>query len=165
MRDRSGAVGRRGLRLGSRRTAAHQGPRAWQDDILPEKSGITLSNPATRFEPCRLRFRPGMASGKRLIGMLANWGLSTAEYCKVVCTANTDTQLRTKTSPEVGKWARMSITADWWDVQATSIAARDRGTAKDWRMDFVPWSETNTEAFASLHNQGRRIILIFDEGR
>ena len=143
--------------------AAHQGPREWQDDILGEIRDH-LSNPATRFEPLQIAVSSGHGIGKSaLIGMLANWGLSTSEYCKVVCTANTDTQLRTKTSPEVGKWARMSITADWWDVQATSIAARDRGTAKDWRMDFVPWSETNTEAFAGLHNQGRRIILIFDE--
>jgi hypothetical protein len=28
---------------------------------------------------------------------------------------------------------------------------------------MVPWSERNTEAFAGLHNQGKRIILIFDE--
>ena len=28
---------------------------------------------------------------------------------------------------------------------------------------MVPWSERNTEAFAGLHNQGKRILLIFDE--
>ena len=28
---------------------------------------------------------------------------------------------------------------------------------------MVPWSERNTEAFAGLHNKGRRILLIFDE--
>jgi hypothetical protein len=27
----------------------------------------------------------------------------------------------------------------------------------------VTWSEHNTEAFAGLHNMGRRIVLIFDE--
>jgi hypothetical protein len=27
----------------------------------------------------------------------------------------------------------------------------------------VTWSVNNTEAFAGLHNQGKRIILIFDE--
>src|SRR5690606_38633063 len=27
----------------------------------------------------------------------------------------------------------------------------------------VPWSERNTEAFAGLHNAGKRIIVIFDE--
>lgn len=27
----------------------------------------------------------------------------------------------------------------------------------------IPWNETNPEAFAGLHNQGRRILVIFDE--
>ena len=81
----------------------------------------------------------------------------------VVITANTDTQLRTKTAPEVGKWQRLSITSHWLDVQATSVAARDKDHAKTWRADFVPWSEHNTEAFAGLHNKGKRIVLIFDE--
>jgi hypothetical protein len=37
------------------------------------------------------------------------------------------------------------------------------GRAKSWRTDLVTWSENNTEAFAGLHNQGKRIVLIFDE--
>ncbi|MDU9765474.1 terminase, partial [Helicobacter pylori] len=28
---------------------------------------------------------------------------------------------------------------------------------------MVPWSERNTEAFAGLHNQGKRILVIYDE--
>lgn len=32
------------------------------------------------------------------ISMLINWGMSTCEDCKVVVTANTDNQLRTKTA-------------------------------------------------------------------
>jgi hypothetical protein len=28
---------------------------------------------------------------------------------------------------------------------------------------MVPWSERNTEAFAGLHNKGRRILVVFDE--
>jgi hypothetical protein len=30
-------------------------------------------------------------------------------------------------------------------------------------MDKIPWTEHNTEAFAGLHNKGKRIVLIFDE--
>ncbi len=95
--------------------------------------------------------------------MIVNWALSTCDDTKVVITANTDTQLRTKTSPEVGKWQRLSITSHWFDPQSTSIAAKDKEHAKTWRADFVPWSEHNTEAFAGLHNKGKRIVLIFDE--
>jgi hypothetical protein len=143
--------------------AAHAGPRAWQSDIF---RGIRdhLSNPATRYQPLMVAVASGHGIGKSAeIGMIVNWALSTCEDCKVVITANTDTQLRTKTSPEVGKWQRMSLTAHWFDVQSTSIAARDGDHAKNWRADFVPWSEHNTEAFAGLHNKGKRIVLIFDE--
>lgn len=148
---------------GSGELAAHAGPRAWQSDVLCDIRDH-LSNPATRYQPLMVAVASGHGIGKSAeIGMIVNWALSTCEDCKVVITANTDTQLRTKTSPEVGKWQRMSLTSHWFDVQSTSIAARDGEHAKNWRADFVPWSEHNTEAFAGLHNGGKRIVLIFDE--
>jgi hypothetical protein len=80
-----------------------------------------------------------------------------------VLTANTDTQLRTKTWPEVSKWFRLAINAHWWTVNATSIVSREKGHERIWRADAIPWSENNTEAFAGLHNKGKRIVVIFDE--
>lgn len=148
---------------GSGELAAHPGPRTWQSDVLCDIRDH-LSNPATRYQPLMVAVASGHGIGKSAeIGMIVNWALSTCEDCKVVITANTDTQLRTKTSPEVGKWQRMSLTSHWFDVQSTSVAARDGEHAKNWRADFVPWSEHNTEAFAGLHNEGKRIVLIFDE--
>ncbi len=139
------------------------GPRAWQREVMSD-IGNHLKNPATRFQPLMLAVASGHGIGKSAeIGMIVNWALSTCDDCKVVITANTDTQLRTKTSPEVGKWQRLSITSHWFDPQSASIAARDKEHAKTWRADFVPWSEHNTEAFAGLHNKGKRIVLIFDE--
>jgi hypothetical protein len=32
-----------------------------------------------------------------------------------------------------------------------------------WRAGVIRWSVETTEAFAGLHNKGRRVILIFDE--
>lgn len=98
-----------------------------------------------------------------LIGQIINWGLSTAEDTKIVVTANTDTQLRTKTQPEVGKWFRLSINSHWFNVFSTAIFTTDKLHERTWRADFVPWSKSNTEAFAGLHNKKKRIILIFDE--
>ena len=34
---------------------------------------------------------------------------------------------------------------------------------KTWRIDFIPWSESNPDAFAGLHNEGKRVLIIFDE--
>lgn len=141
----------------------YAGPRQWQQDILTDIRDH-LSNPETRFQPLMLAVASGHGIGKSgLVGMLNNWGLSTCEDTKIVITANTDTQLRTKTSPEVAKWHRLSITNHWFDPQAASVSSKSKGHEKNWRADFVPWSEHNTEAFAGLHNKGKRIILIFDE--
>jgi hypothetical protein len=37
------------------------------------------------------------------------------------------------------------------------------GHEENWRADAVTWSEHNTEAFAGLHNKGKRIVVITDE--
>ena len=143
--------------------AEFDGPRQWQREAFAEIRDH-LNNDATRYQPLMLARASGHGIGKSaFIGMVTNWALSTCEDCKVVITANTDNQLRTKTAPEVGKWQRLSLTADWFDVNATSIVTRDAQHSKNWRADFTPWSEHNTEAFAGLHNKGKRIVLIFDE--
>ena len=143
--------------------AQHSGPRTWQADVMRDIRDH-LGNPETRFQPLMIAVASGHGIGKSAgIGMLVNWALSTCDDAKVVITANTDTQLRTKTSPEVAKWQRLSITSSWFDANVASINSRDASHAKDWRADFVPWSEHNTEAFAGLHNAGKRIVLVFDE--
>lgn len=97
------------------------------------------------------------------ISMLINWGMSTCEDCKVVVTANTDNQLRTKTWPEIIKWSNLAITKEWFTCTATAMYSNDPGHDKRWRADAIPWSEHNTEAFAGLHNERKRIIVVFDE--
>lgn len=141
----------------------HQGPRAWQDDI----NAIIrdhLADLETRYEPLQISVASGHGIGKSAeMGMLSNWAMSCWADAKVLTTANTETQLRTKTAPEVGKWSRMSITGHWFDAQTMSIKSRDPTRSDSWRQDFIPWSEHNTEAFAGLHNEGKIILVLFDE--
>lgn len=74
------------------------GPRQWQADAFREIRDH-LQNPATRYQPLMLARASGHGIGKSaFISMLINWGMSTCEDCKVVVTANTDNQLRTKTA-------------------------------------------------------------------
>ena len=139
------------------------GPREWQAEILSIIRDH-LQNESTRYEPLQISVASGHGIGKScLMGLVSNWAESCFVDAKIVCTANTETQLRTKTVPEVGMWFRNSITASWFDVQATSIKSTSPNHVDSWRMDFVPWSQNNTEAFAGLHNQGRIIVLLFDE--
>lgn len=139
------------------------GPRAWQRDIL-DIIGKRLRDPATRHQPIQIAVASGHDIGKSaLISMILQWGESTSVDTKGVVTANTDTQLRTKTWPEVTKWFRLALNSHWFKPTATAVAAVDPSRERTWRADAIPWSETTTESFAGLHNLGRRIILIFDE--
>ncbi len=138
------------------------GPRAWQKREL-DNIGQHLRSPK-RFQPYQLAIASGHGIGKSsLIGMIIHWAMSTCADCKVILTANTDTQLRTKTWPEVSKWFRLAINSHWFDVLATSITAKDKGHERSWRTDAIPWSEHNTEPFAGAHNQGKRLLVIYDE--
>jgi hypothetical protein len=146
---------------GSGALTQHTGPRTWQREGL-EVIGAHLQNPATRCTPLRMSVASGHGIGKSaFISMVLGWGMSTCAETRAVVTANTDLQLRTKTWPEVSKWARLGANADWWAIPATALYERQH--EKSWRADATPWSENNTEAFAGLHNEGKRIILIFDE--
>lgn len=137
--------------------------RTWQEDIQDE-IGKRLRDPATRYQPIKIAVASGHGIGKSAeIGMICNWAMSTCDDCKIVITANTEPQLRTKTMPEVQKWARLSITNHWFNSNAMSIHSVDKGHEKTWRLDAVTWSKENTEAFAGLHNKGKRIVVIFDE--
>ncbi len=148
---------------GSGELKDHAGPRAWQADILTAIGGH-LSNPATKHQPLRIAVASGHGIGKSaLIGQIMNWAMSTCDDTRIVVTANTESQLRTKTWPEVSKWCRMAINADWWSVPAMSMYSTDSERAKSWRADAIAWSENNTEAFAGLHNKGRRIVVVMDE--
>ncbi|WP_276120367.1 terminase [Pararhizobium qamdonense] len=138
------------------------GPRKWQADINEEiRQHLNSEN---RYSPLQIAVSSGHGIGKSAeMGMLSNWAMSCFSDCKIVTTANTESQLRTKTSPEIGKWFRSSITAHWFNVQAMSIKARDNEHSDLWRQDFVAWSAHNTEAFAGLHNKDKIIVLMFDE--
>lgn len=142
------------------------GPREWQKEALQDigrrlKAGY---EPGAALMPVLKSISSGHGIGKSaLVSMLIAWAMCTCPDTKCVITANTEPQLRTKTFPEVGKWFRMLICAHWFKVHGMSIHSTQPGHEKTWRADAVTWSETNLEAFAGLHNVGRRILLVFDE--
>lgn len=148
---------------GDEELVGEDGPWKWQTEIL-EYIKEHLNNPATRFQPCMIAVSSGHGIGKTaLISWVLDWGLSTCDDAKAVVTANTEPQLRTKTWPEVAKWFRNTINKHWFNFEETSIQVKAPGHQRTWRADRITWSEQNTEAFAGLHNKGKRIILIFDE--
>src|SRR5690348_11898193 len=108
------------------------GPREWQCDQL-EDIGEHLSNPKTRFTPYRDATASGHGIGKSAdIGMIMAWALDTHEDTRVVVTANTEPQIRTKLWPEIIKWRNLSITRDWWKVTKTGIFSIVPGHEESW---------------------------------
>jgi len=139
------------------------GPREWQKEVLNE-IGDHLQNPETRHQPLQIARSSGHGIGKSaLFGMVVDWAMDTCEDTRIIVTANTDGQLKSKTVPEVIKWRNMSITEHWFNSTATAIYSNQPKHDKSWRCDFLPWSKDNTEAFAGLHNKGKRIVILFDE--
>lgn len=139
------------------------GPRRFQRAFLGEL-GAHLQNPATRHKVFRKAVSSGHGIGKSaLIGQIVHWGKSTCLDCKVLITANTGDQLKSKTQPEISKWFRLAINKDWFEVHVTSIKVNDAEHESTWRTDFNTWSEDNPQAFAGAHNAGKRLIIIFDE--
>lgn len=136
------------------------GPDEWQTKVLCDiRDGLL-----TPYEAIRLAIASGHGPGKTaLCAWLILWGMSTCPDTRGVVTANTDSQLRTKTWAELSKWHRLFIAKHWFTLTATAIYSTDPEHERTWRIDIIPWSENNTEAFAGLHNQGKRIIVIFDE--
>lgn len=144
--------------------AGHKGPRKWQAKVLKSIGDKLAGGAADLGEVIREAVASGHGIGKSaLVSWLCNWAVDTCRGARGVVTANTDLQLRTKTWPEIAKWRRLGLTASWFTVTATALVSVEAGMEKEWRIDASPWSENNTEAFAGLHNEGKRLILIFDE--
>lgn len=139
--------------------------RSWQYEWL-EVIGRQLQDPETHFQPIQTARASGHGIGKSTgVAILANWGIETCDFTRGVVTANTDTQLRTKTWPEVTKWHDTSLVTKLLkdEFKVTATALHHRKHERTWRIDAVPWSEHNTEAFAGLHNKGKRLVVLFDE--
>jgi hypothetical protein len=138
----------------------HSGPDTWQERAL----GYITTRLAESDDPVMFAAASGHGVGKgAFVAMLSDWGLSTMIDTKIVVTANTDKQLRTKTWPELSKWGRLSPNREAFKIEGESIRSVEHAHNHTWRLDAVPWSANNTEAFAGLHNKGRRILVIFDE--
>jgi hypothetical protein len=139
------------------------GPRTWQRESL-EEVGQRLREGHGLGKAVQMATASGHGIGKSaLVAWLVRWALATHEDTRGVVTANTEGQLRTKTWPEMAKWHALAIDKELFDCTATALASNDAAHEKTWRVDAVPWSENNTEAFAGLHNKGGRIIVVFDE--
>lgn len=135
----------------------YTGPQEWQRDILNLiRDGLPID------AAIRIAVASGRGIGKSTtIAWIILWAMATMPDTKVKVTANTESQLRTVTWPELGKWFNLFLGRDMFKMTATALFARDHETT--WRCDMARWSKENTEAFQGMHNKGRRMVILFDE--
>lgn len=140
------------------------GPRKWQVRFLKKLGELLSKGEITVQEAIQMAIASGHGIGKSaLVAWIILWALSTFEDTKGIITANTEAQLKGKTWAELAKWYPRIINRHWFVFTATAIYSAFPDHEKTWRMDMVNWNENNTEAFAGLHNEGKRILVIFDE--
>lgn len=155
-----------------------KGPRTWQveeltairDHIAEQKGRVAMG-----LEP--VMYKSATASGRgigksSLTAWLVLWMLSTRLGASVIVTANTETQLKTRTWAELGKWHTLSLNAHWFEKTTMSLKPApwfEDVLKKQLKIDTgyyyaqaQLWSEENPDAFAGIHNY-YGVFLFFDE--
>lgn len=139
----------------------YTGPMPWAKDLMQKiKSGLVDLSSAIQIATAS-----GHGIGKSAtVAQLILWAFCTVPDTRGVVTANTENQLRTKTWAELGKWFNLCFFGrEHFYLTATCLSSKDPERGRTWRIDAVPWSEKNPQAFAGEHNLGKRMIMIFDE--
>jgi hypothetical protein len=141
------------------------GPEPWQAEVLTE---IAKQVKERRFDghtpvaAIRMAVSSGHDTGKSTVAAwLVNWIKDTREDSIGTVTANTFTQLETKTWAAIKKWARLSVTRDWWEVGQTMMY--HKGRRETWFVACQSSSEENSEAFAGQHSAFSTSYYVFDE--
>lgn len=113
-------------------------------------------------KPIRLAIASGHGIGKSfLTAMLVIWVMATRPDAKGVVTANTASQLETKTFAEITKWLRRSLVSDLFEIRSSSIVSKE--SPESWRVDAQTCREENSESFAGQHSASSTSFYIFDE--
>jgi hypothetical protein len=149
--------------------AQMDGPRQWQRDmfarigehLLLDEEKMRIGLPPS---PLYIAVSSGRGVGKSAwLSMIDLWVMSCWLGATGIVTANTETQLRSRTMAELGKWHTMSINRHWFDKSTTSLRPQkwfaevlENKLSIDsqyYYIDAQSWSMENPDAFAGAHSQ------------
>jgi hypothetical protein len=142
------------------------GPDKWQaeflDGIGAEVKANQQSGQPFPWKPIRRAVSSGHGIGKStMVAWLVNWIMVTRPRSVGTITANTFTQLETKTWAAITRWNALSIFSHWFDCTSKLLYAKsDRAT---WYCSPQSSKEENTEAFAGQHSKAATSFYFFDE--
>lgn len=145
------------------------GPDLWACEFLDEWGEEIRKRGFDGFkavDPIQFATSSGHGIGKStLVAWVIKFIADTRPYSKGTVTANTETQLRTKTWAELGKWHRRSLTEHWFDFNSGrgSMSLKHRKHKDEWFCVAQTSREENSEAFAGQHAANSTSYYIFDE--
>ena len=137
------------------------GPDEWQTEVLLAIGAeVESAIKGERKTAIRIAVKSGHGPGKTAVmAWLNHWFLSTRPHPQSVVTANTKTQLESKTWRELAIWWKRSVHEHWFDHRATKFYLRAH--PKTWFSEAVPWSKERPEAFMGTHE--KYVLMLFDE--
>lgn len=143
---------------GSGPLEGHDGPDEWQAKQLIE------IGEAIKADPEGFTLQDAIASGHGIgkstqTSWIILWAMSTRPNLAGWVTANTQSQLKSKTWRELSVWHKRAINAHWFEWTATRFYQVEH--PETWGIDAIPWSEHNSEAFAGLHAE--HVLMVMDE--
>lgn len=142
-----------------------QGPDEWQREHL---TWIGEQVKANKFDglhpvnPIRSTVSSGHGIGKSVeVSWLVDWIASTRPFSQGTVTANTFTQLQTKTWAAIRRWTKLCITSHWFVVNSDRLYHKDH--PESWFCALQSSKEENSEAFAGQHAKDSTSYYLFDE--
>jgi hypothetical protein len=117
-------------------------------------------------DPIREAIVSGHGIGKSaMVAWLVDWLMSTRPHANGTVTANTSTQLTTKTWPQIIKWTKKCITSSWFDIMTGkgSMMMRHKAFPASWFCSAQTCDEENSESFAGQHAVNSTSFYLFDE--
>jgi hypothetical protein len=104
----------------------------------------------------------GHGTGKSVMGAwIADWILSTRPDSIGTVTADTFSQLQSRTWAAIQHWTKLCITGHWFHIQARGIYHKHR--PKTWKIVAQTCKEENAQAFAGQHARTSTSWYMFDE--
>jgi hypothetical protein len=141
------------------------GPDTWQREAL-EYVGAEVQargfDGHTAVPPIRLAVSSGHGIGKSVfVAMLVDSIMSTRPHAQGTITANTITQLKTKTWAAIKRWTALCRTGHWFEINSDLMYRK--GHQASWFVAPQSSKEENSEAFAGQHAKDSTSFYFFDE--
>jgi hypothetical protein len=119
-------------------------------------------NGVDAVKPIRSVVSSGHGIGKSVeVAWVVDWIMSTRPHCQGTVTANTFTQLQTKTWAAIQRWTKLCLTGHWFVVNADRMY--HPSFKESWFCALQSSREENSEAFAGQHAADSTSFYIVDE--